>query len=227
MVHKIDESDRPGRTEVSRSTANFYRPEIDNSHDSRNRSVPSTFVRKDRDGNLEQIKALRNGSNNVDNYRRTSLDRNIPTEQRSNGFDRREETRPVQEMQRGEYQPSQRTRSFESPSRTRSYERVTQEQQNTLRDRNEAPRLERTPSNRTFESDRQPRQWRQAETQTPVRQGRSVQPNYERNSSINSGGTRSSTGHSQRSLQFQKSESNGNQAPAQTPSGHTGFRKRN
>jgi len=227
MVHKIDESDRPGRTEVSRSTANFYRPEIDNSHDSRNRSVPSTFVRKDRDGNLEQIKALRNGSNNVDNYRRTSLDRNIPTEQRSNGFDRREETRPVQEMQRGEYQPSQRTRSFESPSRTRSYERVTQEQQNTLRDRNEAPRLERTPSNRAFESDRQPRQWRQAESQAPVRQGRSVQPNYERNSSINSGGTRSSTGHSQRSLQFQKSESNGNQAPAQTPSGHTGFRKRN
>ena len=64
-VHKIDESERPGRTEVSRSTANFYRPEIDNSRDSRGRSVPSTFVKKDREGNLEQIEPLRNGTNDV------------------------------------------------------------------------------------------------------------------------------------------------------------------
>ena len=34
-VHWVSEHDRPGRTEVSRNTANFYRPEIDNSRDSR------------------------------------------------------------------------------------------------------------------------------------------------------------------------------------------------
>ena len=127
------------RTEVSRSTANFYRPEIDNSRDSRGRAVPSTFVKRDREGNFEQIERSRNGTNDVYNYRRTKLDRNIPTEQRSNGLDRREETNPAQEMQRREYQPSQRSKVFESQNRTRTYERSPQENQNTTRDRYEAP----------------------------------------------------------------------------------------
>ena len=149
------------------------------------------------------------------NYRRTRLDRNIPTGQTGNGFDRREEANPAQQMQRREYQPSQRSKVFESQNRTRTYERLPQENQNTTRDRYEAPPMDRAPSNRAFENDRQSRQWRQAETQTPVRQERSVQPNYERSSSTNSAGTRSSSSHSQRSMQFQKRESTGNQAPAQ------------
>src|SRR5688500_19771933 len=33
-VHQINEINRPGRTEVSRSTAHFYKPEVDNSRDS-------------------------------------------------------------------------------------------------------------------------------------------------------------------------------------------------
>src|SRR5688572_9001714 len=226
-VHRIDESERPGRTEVSRSTANFYRPEIDNARDSRRKSVPSTFVKKDREGNFEQIEPVRNGTNDVHNYRRTRLDPNFPTEERGNRLDRREETSPAQEMQRREYQPSQRSKVFESQNRTRAYERLPQENQNTMRDRYEAPPLDRAPSNRAFENDRQPKQWRQAETQTPVRQGRSVQPNFERNSSTNRVGTRSSSSYSQRSMQFQKRESTGNQAPAQIKRGDSGFRKRN
>ena len=229
-VHKVSERDRPGRTEVSRSTANFYRPEIDNSRDSRSRSVPSTFVKRDREGNFEQIEPLRNETNDVYSYRRTRLDRKeIPAEQRNSGFERREATSPAQSMQRREYQPSQRTTAFEGQERTRTYQRIPQESPRMTRDRYEAPPLERAPANRAMQqqSETQPRQWRQVESQNPARQERSVQPNYERNSSTNSSRTRSSISQSPPAEIRKKDSGDANEQPSQATHGHSGFRKRN
>ena len=109
-VHKVSESDCPGRTEVSRSTANFYRPEIGNSRDSRNRSVPSTFVKRDREGNLEQIEPLRNGTNDVYSYRRTNLDRKGSLRNNEIAGLTGGKKSAGTKMQRREYQPSPRTK---------------------------------------------------------------------------------------------------------------------
>ena len=229
-VHQVSERDRPGRTEVSRSTAHFYRPEIDNSRDSRSRSMPSTFVKRDRDGNFEQVEPLRNETNDVYSYRRTRLDRNeITTEQRNSGFESRETTSPAKNMQRMEYQPEQRTTVFEGQERTRTYQRIPQESPRMTRDRFEATPLERAPAIREMQqkSETQPRQWRQVQSQNPVRQERSVQPIYERNPSTNSNRTRSSMSQPPPAEIRKRNSVDGNEQPAQVTHGHSGFRKRN
>ncbi|HEX6224492.1 MAG TPA: DUF6600 domain-containing protein [Chryseolinea sp.] len=110
-VHTISESDRPGRTEVSRSTANFYRPEVDNPRDSRSRAVPSSFVKNDGHGNLEKVEAVRNGSNDVYSYRRSKLNQNDASViQRNNAPDFQQESNQKPEhMKQRTYEPKQRT----------------------------------------------------------------------------------------------------------------------
>jgi hypothetical protein len=229
-VHKINERDHPGRTEVSHSTADFYRPDIDNSRNSRSRSVPSTFVKRDREGNFEQIEPLRNETNDVYSYRRTRLERNeISTGQRSGEFERRDAVSSEQNTQRKEYLPAQRTTVFEGQERTRTYQRIPQEFPRTTRDRYEAPPLERAPANREIQrqSETQPRQWRQVENQNTTRQESSVQPSYQRNSSINSNRTRSSFSQPPQAEIRKRYSGGANEPPAQATQGHSGFRKRN
>ena len=187
-------------------------------------------MKRDREGNFERVEPLRNETNDVYSYRRTKLDRKeIPAEQRNSGFETREATSPAQSMQRREYQPSQLTTAFEGQESTRTYQRIPQESPRITRDRYEAPPLERAPANRETQqqSETQPRQWRQVENQNPVRQERSVHPNYERNSSVNSSRTRTSISQSPPAEIRKRESADVNEQPSRATHGHSGFRKRN
>ena len=236
-VHKVNEINRPGRTEVSRSTANIYRPEIDDSRDSRSKSAPSTFVQKNRQGNLEQVETVRKGNNDAPTYRRSQLapknglseDRNADVETRDESIRRN----PAENSPRREYQPVQRTPAQENQNSNRTYQRIPQERQRITRDRYEAPPLERAPSNREIQrqSDTQPRQSQQVERQNQVRQQRYSQPDLQRNPSINSNSTRSSTGQPERPAQIRRNDSgNTNAQPSRSSGGSRSsseLRKRN
>lgn len=221
-VHQISESGRPGRTEVSRSTANFYRPEIDNSRDSRTRSVPSTYVKRDRSGNLEQMGTRRQPTNEFPASRRTDEMRREARPEQTNGFESLEQRRsnPAHDVQRREYQPSQRTREADNQSPARTYQQVQRERENVARDRYEAPPLQRAPTNRPVErrSNTQPQQWQQTQRQNSVRQRES--PTMQRDGSSYRQNRTSNPGQSQRSIQFRKSDSgNSNSQPNRSTGG--------
>jgi hypothetical protein len=231
-VHTLSERDRPGRTEVSRSSATFYRPEVENSRESRSRAVPSSFVKRDNKGNFEKVEPAQRGRDDVFSYRRSKADeKNSPAPENRNRFDPRNENDPNggQNMRRSTYQSEQRFRTFQKENPSRTYERIPLEKKNNVRDRYEAPNLERSPANRETQrpSSQPTRQWRQGESQAPSRQ-RSVQPNYERKSSTSFNRTRSSMNQSQQPAQMQKRQSGTvNRTPSRAMDGHSVYRKRN
>ncbi len=214
QMHSIRETDRPGKTEVSRSTANFYRPEIDNSTTSRSRAIPTSYVRKDRAGNLEKIEVKGNRNSVNPNTSRTAEEWRYNT--RSNqgenpveNLERRRSSVP-DEVQRREYRPS-RSPVNENPART--YQQMQREPRNNARDRYEAPPVQRAPANREMlqrNNDIQRRtnmeRMHQPQKQSSIRQeGPSYQrermPSYRENSS------RSTSSQPQRSMQYRKSDS--------------------
>ena len=228
QMHSVSETDRPGRTEVSRSTANFYKPEIDNSRNSRSRPVPATYVRKDESGKMETVQrsADRNSVNQsssrmkeLDNRTRTSQSRSVETLDRGRTSAPTDAQRTVpNDVQRREYERT-------NPNTTRSYERIRTRPENTPRDRYEAPPLQRAPSNRetpqrsyqtertqtqprTYESPRSNTQQRmqQPQRQNPVRQPDNVNVQRQRTPSYRENTSRTPQ-QSQRSTQFRKSDS--------------------
>lgn len=230
QVHSINESDRPGKTQVSRSTANFYKPEIDNPRDSKSRPVPATYVRKDRAGNIEtvQSRADRNAvnpntsrsMNEIRNSSRT-FEREKPVEspeqRRSTTPSQTERTVPG-DVQRREYPRT-------NPNTPRTYEQLRREPANPAHDRYEAPPVQRTPSNRETpvrnsgmqqpESQQrsESQQMHQPQRQNPVRQQgntniqRAQTPSYRENS------TRSMSQQPQRTMQYRKSDSGNSGQP--------------
>ncbi len=133
VVHKINNSGRPGRTEVTRGTANIYRPEINNSRESRTRSMPSSFVKRDRTGNQQQIEQRdREVISEGSTFKR---DANNP--QRSNR-DRTTEQRPdisYRDVQRSENSPAKRSSGYEK--RSSSNDEIHREREAPVRNRQE------------------------------------------------------------------------------------------
>lgn len=235
QMHSVSETDRPGRTEVSRNTANFYRPQIDNPRDSRSRPVPATYVRKDASGKVETVQRSVDRNSGNQSTRITELDKSNRTSQRDRSvesFDHRRTSTPddaqrtvPEEVRRNEYQRT-------NPNATRSYERIRTTPENTARDRYEAPPLQRAPSNRdvqqrsyqterreapqrNYESPRSNTTQRtyQPQRQNPVRQQENVNVQRQRTPSYRENTNRSTSQQPQRSTQFRKSDSGSSGQP--------------
>ncbi|WP_276372670.1 DUF6600 domain-containing protein [Chryseolinea sp. H1M3-3] len=224
-MHSISDQKRPGRTEVSERTANFYRPNIDGTRESRSTSVPSTYVRKDRSGNLEQIHTRNQRSYVSPENKNTDAVNPSRTEQRqsSNGFRSLERERynpsresvPTRDMQRNEY-TRQRNQVTENEMPARNYRQVERQPENNARDRYEAPPIERAPAQRqrqqrNYESQQQ--QWQQpSQRQNTTRQRENVNIQRER---FRENTSRSQMNQSQGTREYRKSDSgNSNRQPS-------------
>jgi hypothetical protein len=218
-VHKVSETNRPGRTEVSRSTANFYRPEIDNSRESRSKSIPGRYVKKDQSGNVQEVVTRRRPNEYNSSRSMNEIRNNTTREQKSSDVQSLDERRydASRDVQQREYMPSQRTRPSVNEKPSRSYEQIQRERENNARDRYEAPPVQRAPMNRDVQrrTSSQPRQWQQTERQGTTRQRANVQPQNNRSDDFN---RRSTVQPSQRSTQFRKSDSgnNNNRQPSRS-----------
>lgn len=236
QMHAVSETDRPGRTEVSRSTANFYKPAIDNPRGSRSRPVPATYVRKDASGNIETVRSTDKRSvsptnssrmEELDNSSRSSL------RERSDESGQREKSRAPSEAQRTVPNDARREYQRTNPNPTRSYERIRREPSNDARDRYEAPPIQRAPSTRetpqrSYQTERRETQQRsydvqrrtEAQRQMPQTQKQNPAPRQEspnvqrqRTPSYRENTNRSTSQQPQRSTQFRKSDSGNSSQP--------------
>ena len=243
-VYKISDGNRPGRTQVARGSAKFYKPEIDNSRESRSRSMPSTFVRKDRAGNLEQVEnrrqrnsdlpAIRKTEEVPGNIRREQMEtENRTLERQRYGTKRDVQADQLNRTQRPIERENQRSVERENQNVNPVDRGVPVQREPAVREQREfnqrehiAPverpnrniRREQTPATREFQRSPatvQPQQRQQTERQNTNRQMENVQ--RERSGSHNSSPKQ----------QFRKSDSdNSSQQPARS-TGRTEFRKRN
>jgi hypothetical protein len=250
QMHSIAETDRPGRTQVERNTANIYKPDVDKPRDSRSRAVPATYVRKDPSGKMEMIQrgADRNPANQ-NASRIKELDNSSRTSQRERSvesFEREKSTTPS-DVQRTIPNDVRRENQRTNPNTTRSYERIRTEPTNTARDRYEAPPVQRAPANRetpqrSYQTERRETQQRTYETQRRTNPQPQVQPTQrqnpvrrQENSSVQRqpapsyrDNSNRSTQQSQRSTQFRKSDSgNAGQPKVNTGSRSAPSRQRN
>ena len=215
-VHSVSDRSRPGRTDVSRNGANFYRPQIDNSRDSRSSAMPEKFVRRDRSGNLEEVESRERSSANPNTQRSLPEQRmrtrtnNDPVE----SLERRRSSVP-NDVQRREYQPSQRSEPSERQSPARTYEQLQRQPNNNARDRFEAPPVQRNPENREMQrrSTAQPQQRQQTQRESPAPQRENMNVQRDRPSSFRENSTRSSAGQSQRSTEFRNRNSGSSGQP--------------
>ena len=218
-VHKVSETSRPGRTEVSHSTANFYRPEIDNSRESRSKSLPGRYVKKDESGNVREVVTRTRPKEYNSSRSMNDVRNNTSREQKNNEVKALDGHRNnvTREVQRGDYTPSQRTRPSVNKEPSRSYETIQRARESNVRDRYEAPPVQRAPMNRDVQrgTNSQPQQWRQIERQNTTPPRENVQPQHNRSSDLN---RRSTVQPSQRSTQFRKSnaDNNNNRQPSRS-----------
>ena len=247
QMHSISETDRPGRTEVSRSAVSFYKPQVENTRDSRSRPVPATYVRKDASGKVETVqKSTEKNSVNTSSSRTRELDNRTRTTERPRSVEPLDnETARTPEAQRTV--PNNVGREYpRSPNTSRTYERLERERQNNARDRYEAPPVQRAPSTRetpqrNYQNEQRETQQRNFEMQrrsetqrtqpvqrqNPVRQQESVNMRRQSTPSYRENANRS-TQPSQRSTQFRKSDSGDSGQPkTNTGSRSTPGRSRN
>jgi hypothetical protein len=185
QVYSVSDRSRPGRTEIERGRVSVYRPEVDNSRESRSRSVPSRIARDERDSKGRQ----------------TLERREAPTERRTTDFtrqrenaDRMDQRRTNEQMRRAPEnnreinRPSERTNSVQrrqeidrteaernQSNRRQEVERVQRSQQM------ERERVEREQANRRQEIERVEREQsnRRQEINRERQLNRETQPNVE------------------------------------------------
>jgi hypothetical protein len=215
-VYQVNEINRPGRTEVSRTTARFYKPDVDNSRDSRSRAIPPKYVKRDEGGTLRQVETRKQRSDDFPASKSRETYRNNIQSDKTDGFESLEQrsTRTSSERQRynntsdlsrREYQPSQRTREFENQNPQRTYQQIPKQRENIARDRYEAPPVRQVPANREFQRRSNTQlQEGQMQRQNSVRQRENVMIQRRAPSSRENGSRSSSMNQSQRSRQFKK-----------------------
>lgn len=212
-VHSISDRDRPGRTEVSQRTANFYRPNIDDSRES-SRSTPATYVRKDRGGKLETIDARRERTDAFPADKRREPANNWRSEgQRNNGFESLDERRnnPTQreyrsprEIQGRTYEPRERQPSIERTGPSRTYEQIQRQRENNARDRYEAPPIQRAPAQRERQQRTYQPQQQRTDRQSTMRQRENIMMQRESSPSLRENSSRGQQRQSSRSMEFRK-----------------------
>lgn len=187
-VHSVNDVDRPGRTEVSRSTVNVYRPQVDNSRESRSRAIPASYVKRSSDGKMEEV-VNRTRPSTTGSKSAEVINREDASRYNSSRIERdRSQFSTTRESQRSDYAPQ---RNSESNS-GKTYQRIEQKPAPNPRDRYEAPPIQRSPSRTTQRNDDVRRQMQQR----PVQRTRESMSNVRRES----------VQPSQRSTQFKKSD---------------------
>lgn len=214
-VHSVNDVDRPGRTEVSRSTVNVYRPEVDNTRDSRSRAVPASYVKRNPDGKTEVVtRTPRN--NNLESRSVEGIKREDASKYNS--------SRSVNERSRFSPGNEPRQRSGYTQQRDagngsgKTYQRIEQNATPNPRDRYEAPPIHRSPSRPAQRNESIQRQQPQ-QSQQPAPRSRESMQNVRRES----------IQQSQRSTQFKRSDGATQQRQSEIRSGSrsSDFRKRN
>lgn len=191
-VYKVNGRSRPGRTEVDRGTVSFYKPEVDNSRETRSRSMPSSYMRTNQGGKNEIVVSRRERPNEYTERKfentqpretgrtphRSDLQNSLPAERnvqrddRNDDFERfknRESERTVRDQQNYDQRREQMERR--TPDRSQNGQRqIEQSNQNGQRQRaNETPSI-----NRNSTQQRQPQIQRSASQQKSNQQVRST-----------------------------------------------------
>ena len=172
-VYNVNDRNRPGRTEVSRSSVSIYKPEIDNSPSARSRALPSKVYRDERgseavNGSGREVPAENSvrrqrqlddtRSNDAERREgampsersselKRSLDDNDQDAIRQQNSERLQRQRSVESVQREqEAERSQRQRNVESLQRDQNAERLQREQNAERLQRQNAERVQREQS---------------------------------------------------------------------------------
>lgn len=69
-VYTVNDRNRPGRTEIERGRVSFYKPDVDNAHQTRSRAVPERYIKSDRNGNREMVDTRRGAPTDFSTNRR-------------------------------------------------------------------------------------------------------------------------------------------------------------
>jgi Family of unknown function (DUF6600) len=93
-VYSISDRNAPGRTEIERGRVSLYKPEIDNSRETRINSMPSRFMRDDGRGKLEQVEARRDRTS--ESYKSRSLENDLQRREQ------REQPGSIEQMERNQ-----------------------------------------------------------------------------------------------------------------------------
>jgi len=215
-VYKINDRNRPGRSDIERGTVSFYKPEIDNSRDARTRTMPSRFMQDNGSGKMEQAELRRErsseflGDRKIDNVRHSQLERqDVKREDEGREFNQPqrspllESEREMDAFQRFERENTRRDENDFNQRRTQQVER-----QNTIRqDQNfqqEHENVKRNDQQRTYV---QPQRSYQVERQNANRLNQPNQ-NFERQrSTVTPNNNWSSTLQPQREQQIRRGSS--------------------
>jgi hypothetical protein len=226
-MHNIDDSSRPEQTTVSRNSAKFYRPDIDNAKGSRSRPMPAQYVRKDRSGNLEQVQTRTERGKDFSTLERSDFRNNDSKREPEKIMDRSEQRKAQNDRYRNQrdFQPAERMTEPKRDSPSRTYEPLPQERSRMTRDQYDAPPIERTRT-REFQRRTYEQQQPQMERQPAMRQRENVNRSQP---SMGQQRTRSSMGQqSQQPRQIERS-SHGQSQPRSVRSsdgGQVEFKKR-
>jgi hypothetical protein len=145
-THHIDDSSRPEQTIVTRNTAKFYRPDIDNTQGSRSRPTPSHFVRKDGAGKLVEVQRRTERGKELSTPVRSDFQRETSTREAEKIIDRseRQTTQTDRYRNQRDFQPAERMAEPTRETRSRTYEPLPQQDRRMTRDQYDAPPIEKT-----------------------------------------------------------------------------------
>jgi hypothetical protein len=144
-VYSVNDRNRPGRTEIERGRVSVYRPEVDNSRESRSRSVPSRIARDERDS--------RGRESNFERREAPAERRTTDIRRQREDADRMDQRRTTEQMRRAPEnnreinRPSDRTNTVERQQRQQVDERIernNQVEREQLNRRQEVERVQRT-----------------------------------------------------------------------------------
>jgi hypothetical protein len=165
-VYSVNDRSRPGRTEIERGRVSVYRPEVDDSRESRQRSVPARIARDERSNSgrdaerreapaerrATDFRRQRDNADQVDQRRTTEQLRRAPENNReinrpsertnANESERRQQVERTQQVQREQNarQEIERVQRSQQIEREQNRERVEREQRNS---RQEVDRVQR------------------------------------------------------------------------------------
>lgn len=215
-VYQIEERSRPGRAEIDRGTVSFYKPEIDNSRDTRTRAMPSQYVRDNGNGRMEEVESRRGQATEFSRERNEEKNwsgqdyRSRPDNRggdlpsgRQSGSDRFES---IEDLKRSSNQPN-RVPDTRNESRS-GYNRMNEFNREELSREREVQKPTNRFENGNGTQRNQPYQReREQADQTPMRRVPAQQPQRLQMERPQSNYERSTPGRERQSSNFQKQRS--------------------
>jgi hypothetical protein len=168
-VYAVNDRSRPGRTEIERDRASFYKPDVDNGRESRAHAVPSRVERRDRRSTTDLRSGLDENVSrqSVEERRRETRDQSIRRPEvtredapRNDDRSQGRERNPMEERVRQE-QNLQRN----NDDQRQSLDKQNREREDVRRQQDARERIDRDNANRRQQEERVRDQQRQQEQQ--------------------------------------------------------------